>query len=998
LALGLLLGLCASARSAAGQVVNFRAYTGADGLPQSQVLAIHQDRQGYLWFATYAGLSRFDGEEFRTWTKEEGLSSNTVWDVAEDSDGRLLLATARGACIEEANRFTCFRARDGLASDETRSIAADRAGNIWVATPRGVSRIRDRSITTFGMADGLPSERVGRIAIDSHDQMWASTDRGLARFDGARFALYAPDVIGNAAVQFLVPTRDGILIGASGRLFEERGSRLTRIAADGIPEAAEFVDAAIEANGTIWIATRSGVLRIHDGGVDTIGVQNGLPTTLVNRVMVDREGDVWFGTDFGASKHVPGPFSTYTNEDGLPNPFVRAMAVDDHGVLWAGTRDGVAVLDGNRFRAVPLDGVPHPRVYGLARDPAGGMLIGTRLGLVRYRAGRTTVYHEKDGLPGDVVYCFAPDGQGGVWIGTNRGVAHLAEGRITTIHNDTLSGMGIISMARDSRGRLWMGRVDGGIAVLTGDSLRRLRAADQATDQTVWALNEDATGAMWAATNGDGALRIDDAGVRRFTMKDGLASNFIWQVQPDTHGDVWLFGNLGIDRLSADHVTHYGHGSGLIELEGSASASEVDTHGTLWFGSGSGVVRYVPGLDHAPAIAPLVYLDQATVDGKGVTGSQDGSGPAVHRGVIRFRFTSPSYRDESGIRFLYRLIGANAEWSPLTSEHSISYAGLSPGTYRFEVLAVSRDVQSARPATFAFRVLPAFWQTWWFRLLALVLVLAAATSLPVLRARALERERQRLEKLVAQHTRELAEKNARLETSNRDLEHFAYIASHDLQEPLRKIQAFSDQLTRRFSGTLDDQGRDYLSRMVGAAARMQRLIEDLLMLSRVTTKPNPPEWLDLASLVQEVLGDLEVRIRTTGGRVEVGVLPYIEGDPIQIRQIFQNLIGNALKFHRPGEAPVVRVTARSLDPETLEIVVEDNGIGFEAKDAQKVFLPFQRLHSRMKYEGTGIGLTICQKIVARHHGTIRAESAPGMGARFVVTLPVRGPIGEKHAA
>jgi len=279
-----------------------------------------------------------------------------------------------------------------------------------------------------------------------------------------------------------------------------------------------------------------------------------------------------------------------------------------------------------------------------------------------------------------------------------------------------------------------------------------------------------------------------------------------------------------------------------------------------------------------------------------------------------------------------------------------------------------------------------------------LLLLGAAAGLPLFHARSLERERRRLQALVSRHTHELAEKNVRLENSNRDLEHFAYVASHDLQEPLRKIQAFSDRLAKQYASKLDDQGRDYLQRMNGAAARMQRLIEALLSLSRVSTKRNEAELIDLAPLVHDVLGDLEVRIQSTGGKVTVGELPRIEGDPVQIRQLFQNLIGNALKFHRPGEAPSVEVYALRRSPGQAEIYVVDNGIGFDGKDAARVFLPFHRLHGRTEYEGTGIGLTICQKIVERHGGTIHAESAPGKGSRFVVALPTQERIGERHAA
>jgi light-regulated signal transduction histidine kinase (bacteriophytochrome) len=179
---------------------------------------------------------------------------------------------------------------------------------------------------------------------------------------------------------------------------------------------------------------------------------------------------------------------------------------------------------------------------------------------------------------------------------------------------------------------------------------------------------------------------------------------------------------------------------------------------------------------------------------------------------------------------------------------------------------------------------------------------------------------------------------------------------------------------------------------------MQQLINDLLSLSRITTKQNPMELVELNSLAHEVLGDLEVRIQTTGGRVEFGHLPPVTGDPVQLRQVFQNLIGNALKFHRPDTPPVVKVSVVQRDAYTVDICFDDNGIGFDNKDADRVFLPFQRLHGRQEFEGTGIGLTICQKIAERHGGVIRVQSKAGEGSRFVMTLPIHGPIGEQHAA
>jgi light-regulated signal transduction histidine kinase (bacteriophytochrome) len=246
---------------------------------------------------------------------------------------------------------------------------------------------------------------------------------------------------------------------------------------------------------------------------------------------------------------------------------------------------------------------------------------------------------------------------------------------------------------------------------------------------------------------------------------------------------------------------------------------------------------------------------------------------------------------------------------------------------------------------------------------------------------------------------EQARHAAELERSNRDLEQFAYVASHDLQEPLRKIRAFGDRLEIKCRDSLDETARECVQRMQSAAARMQELIEGLLTLSRVTTRAKDFVQVDLGKTVREVLGDLEAQIERVHGRVEVGKLPTIQAEPLQIRQLFQNLIGNALKFHQPGEEPLVKVDARyvhgreegqprkSPAEEQCRITIEDNGIGFEEQYAERIFGIFQRLHTRDVYEGTGIGLAICRRIAEYHGGTISVRSSLGKGATFEVLLP-----------
>ncbi|MBX3051655.1 MAG: PAS domain-containing protein [Caldilineaceae bacterium] len=280
---------------------------------------------------------------------------------------------------------------------------------------------------------------------------------------------------------------------------------------------------------------------------------------------------------------------------------------------------------------------------------------------------------------------------------------------------------------------------------------------------------------------------------------------------------------------------------------------------------------------------------------------------------------------------------------------------------------------------------------------------------------------------VTEHLRlesQLRHNAVQLEASNRELQDFAYIASHDLQEPLRKISAFGDRLVQVNQDKLDERSLDYLNRMQDAAHRMQTLINDLLTLSRVTTRGRSFTSVDLNRVAEGVLRDLERQIESSGGQVEIGPLPTITADRAQMQQLFQNLISNGLKFHREDTPPVVRVfveaasgtadpngvsesngagashqngetEAKAIDMPThlamVTIVVEDNGIGFDSRYTDKIFQPFQRLHGRNSYEGTGIGLAITRKILERHSGSITAQSEVGVGTRFVLTLPKDSP-------
>ena len=248
-------------------------------------------------------------------------------------------------------------------------------------------------------------------------------------------------------------------------------------------------------------------------------------------------------------------------------------------------------------------------------------------------------------------------------------------------------------------------------------------------------------------------------------------------------------------------------------------------------------------------------------------------------------------------------------------------------------------------------------------------------------------ERRRAERERERYAREM-------ERSNRDLEDFAHAASHDLQEPLRKVRAFADRLSRSFQdGQLDERQREYVERLHAATLRMQLRIDDLLRLARVSRATRKPEVLELSAIVAAVLGDMEGHIAEYGAIVDVGELPAIEADASQMELLFQNLVSNSLKYRKPEVPPEIRIASAALDPppddprDWYEVTITDNGIGFDQAYAQQIFRPFERLHAQDEYEGSGIGLSVCRRVVEIHGGRIHANATAGQGATFTVQLP-----------
>ena len=795
-----------SAAPLAAQHLNFHDYTPLEGLPQHQVLALLQDPAGFVWVGSYGGLSRYDGHRFITYTAQNGLPQNIVTALASLPDGRLAVAAGDGSlCLFNDGSFDCQRPGRLRAGSGLGALAVDRAGNLWVAGEGGVARRAADGWISYGVEAGLPSPRCGALAADGDGTIWVGTDAGLARLVGGRFEVVAREL---PPIRMLSSTPRGLLVGTKAGLFVWTGQRLEPAPVPADVAGASYTAAVVDHRGRVWIAGHSGALRWDDGGITEISERSGLLSHRLSALMVDAEDDVWFGTDLGVSKLIPGPFDLFASDQGLPSSFVRALAEDGEGRLWAGTRAGPAVLTGDRFAPPPDAGaVAALPVYALLPRGRSGMLIGTRGGLFLWDGRLRRTWHVADGLPSDNVVSLEADADGAVWVGTSGGLARLRDERVASAGvSAAAADLFAVALERGADGRLWIGSANGGVTVLDDARAVPMGAAQGLTDQTIWDLRRDDHGRIWVASNGDGLFRIDGTDIRRITVADGLVSDFVWQVLPDREGAVWAYTDRGLDRIEGEQVHHFGRADGLVDLEGSAGASLETSDGVHWFGSATGLVRYVPGwVDGDRGGPPPVVIEEVSSEGSGRL--RPGAEVAAGAAVLQARFAGLSFRDEAAVLYRHRLIGLSDHWSKPTQEPVLRLAGLSPGSYRLEVQASNGGEWSARPATFAFTILPAFWQTRWFGASVLLAMLALVALVIHLRTAHLAREQVRLEAALAAHTAELREKNARLERemAEREAAEKALLASE------RRVREILEHTTNLFYSRGPDHRLTYVS-------------------------------------------------------------------------------------------------------------------------------------------------------------------------------------------
>ena len=985
----------------------FTRFTTRNGLSSNftpengRALAVGSDNS--LWIATLGGgVNHLKDGRITVYSTQQGLSNDNVHSVFLSNDSTVWIGTENGLNILNTNTGVIRRlinpsstSASSLSNNIIQVITNDKEGNIWIGTINGLQKLSNGLWTTYTTKNGLPGNHIRTLYSDSNGALWIGTlGAGLCRLGGGVFSNYG--------------TQDGLMHPDIFDMYQDR-------------------------EGSLYIGTGSGGLnRLRNGSVTVYNRRLGLLDPW--SIMEDSTGAMWFSmfaNGVSVVRTKTNEVRHFSPENGLPSNNAHGMMQDKDGSIWLGTRDkGMChVVNGKIVQRFGIkDGLPSERVRVFLRDRKGRLWIGTDKGASCFANGVFTNYGKSAGLADGRTPVLHEDSQGRLWVGTREGLFVMENDRVVksyTIKNG-MAGDNIIWLYEDKEHTFWIGTMNGGLHRLKNDSLYAYTTQNGLFDDSVFSVLEDDNGWLWMSCS-KGIFRS-----RKFDLEEVA------------HG-----------RQRQITCVVYGKNDGMASPEcngASQPAACKSRDGRLWFPTIAGVVVINPNNLVKNSLPPTVIIEDVLADGiriggkdfTGIPKDQDKSfiinaqypnesspvllEPTTEK--FEFHYTATCLTASERVKFRYVLEGYDKTWVDADGRRTAYYTNLPHNrVYRFRVIACNNDgVWNEVGTSMTFIIEPFWYETWKFYLACISGFIVAGFSVYRWRVRSLWEKALELEQIVRVRTtdlhqanqeisrqmellnersreiestnRQLYEVNANLQTSNKALDEanrfktqMLSMVSHDLKNPLTTVLLGSKSLDSQLKG---NQNALEMTEMIrDSAETMHSLITEILdqaALEHGQLDISMDELL-LDEICLELIHEYQYRANDKQQHLETEIVDHcsLHGDENRLRQVFDNLISNAIKYSPPKARIIIRLNKKEHQNNSfIRFEVQDEGPGLTEEDQKKLFGFFQRLGSKPTggESSTGVGLAIVKQIVELHGGRVWCESELGQGATFIVELPI----------
>jgi ligand-binding sensor domain-containing protein/AraC-like DNA-binding protein len=771
-------------------------WTTRDGLPSNMILAVTQCQQGYIWMASYEGLIRFDGVKFTIFNKinTPEFKSDIILTILESKNGDLWIGTSDGLLKLSNGKFSLYTTGDGLPDTLIRALCEDKNGDLWIGTARGgVTRLKDGIFRTYSVTDGLSDNSVQAICQDHEGNIWIGTrNGGLNRFKDDVFSVYTmkDGLTSNFVFSLYVDPQGIVRIGTGGGGINViKNGKIFKFPPPGSNEQKlekQFIHGLCEdRQGNLWIGTKgSGLFRWRDNVLSNDSLKSSMGINLIRGIYEDREGNLWVGTDDnGILCFKDRQFDKYTKRNGLSDNVALSVLDDGRGNIWIGTfSGGLNRLRNGTIKHYTLEhGLPYNTIGAMCMGHDGALWIGTNNGsLCRYdyQTDKIITYTGENRLKRNhyPICSLYEDSKKNLWIGSDGGgLTCFKNGQFYhfNVKNKICPDNRVMAILEDRKGNLWIGNFGGGLNLLKDDKILVYSVDDGLPGNHIDCLYEDQQGNLWIGTYGQGLGLLKDERFYTLTSRHGLPSDFILTIIEDKNHNLWIGSQIGIFKVVIDDLincakgqtTHF-HSVLFPEIDGLENAycnssfpgSPGTADGKLLFATVSGLVVVDPvNIKYNPSV-PQVIIEDVKVDGQLLDmEKKEKSGKhipiSISPGKKRFEFyyTAFHFAAPKKLKFKYQLEGFDEEWRDVgtPAERVAYYTNLSPGRYRFRVIACSNDgTWNKTGASFSFDLKPFFYQTYWFYGLCTIGFILLGLVLHLLRARQIIiREKKKYEKV-----------------------------------------------------------------------------------------------------------------------------------------------------------------------------------------------------------------------------------------------------------
>ena len=1014
------------------------------GLQSNTIKVIYPDSKGNLWIGTqYGGLTKYDQQNKR-WTtfihkKDDpsSISNNDILSIEEDSAGRLWVGTENGLNIyhSESNNFTSFLINkndpSALQAKAILSILEDDKGWIWVGTwggglylmlpPENGSPIANTVFKQITVEDNLSAQHIWSIYQDKDKRHWIGTFG-----DGLKLMQLPLNASNDRNQQDWVPTFQSL---------KKDDKNPTSISHNSIRDIYQ------DSKQRLWVSTVSGLnytdlnnlsKNKSEADISTLKFNQlynearnsqSLSHNEVNAIYEDRQGLLWFSSISGVSQ-----YNYQTNQFGfmdlsksdISTYQYNNLYIDDDNIAWIGNgKTGLIQYDLTAKKTInhPYKTIKNRFISAIYTRDKTHIYLGSHKGVLVLNILTQTVkeYPYSKAITkrlGELtINDFLKDSKNRLWLACERGLFTLDEKTgVYTAHatdiddNTTISDNSITSLLEDANQSIWIGTFNGlNRLVKQGPNQKMIFERflnDHQDESSIFSNNiiilKNLDNTIYIGTsNGLGSY---DLVTKKFTNHSIASYNYsIYAIKITSNNIIWASTSAGILKFdpATNQFNEFVKKDGLEELTFGKGSCAEDVNGNIYFGSTNGFTKLEPQSIETNTTPPPVFV--TTV--KSINSEEQHYSEAIYDDTLVLKsdnyyvsldFAALNYNRSYKNQYAYKLIGLDEDWNYTSINTNATYTNLKPGSYTFKVKAANNDgIWNEAGASLHIIRPAAFHETSWYLLSIIGSVILFLFTLFAVYMNGKKEHYRTIETYniqLQEREKQLNKRNRELKRSNQELEQFAYIASHDLQSPLRTINSFSGLLEKSLGDKLTDQESDFLGFITTSIYNMQNLVDDILTFSKVNAKARKIQTFNPNNLLENIQIELDSHLKEKNTKISISDFPEaIHADKIQMKQLFQNLVTNGIKFTKKDTTPKIKISCEE-EKGYWKFCVEDNGIGISEEYQHKIFKIFQRLHSTTEYEGTGIGLAICKKIVDQHEGEIWINSEVDKGSKFFFTI------------